>query len=191
MTWICTSINTRLPLGQSSSMFEVYLDKLDKDLQNLQDMATYINVQNQKGKKGTNSSLGIWNISIKMLSSTQRYLLAYLDLSKRGCDIHRLVICTTQICWHRDNRSIALFSKDWNRPMQNIAHRARTLNQWFENQQSKKFKDVLLSGKVVTDHNPGTRCLRIDIWQCVQISTPNRRVAQLLTVSKIQTTQRW
>ena len=73
--------------------------------------------------------------------------------------------------------------------MKNIAHRARTLNQWFENQQSKKFKDFLLSGKVMTDHNPGTRCLRIDIWQCVQIPTPNQRVAQLLAVSKIQTTQ--
>ena len=28
-------------------MFEVYLDKLDKDLQQLQQMATCINVQNQ------------------------------------------------------------------------------------------------------------------------------------------------
>ena len=28
-------------------MFEVYLDKLDNDLQHLQEMATYINVQNQ------------------------------------------------------------------------------------------------------------------------------------------------
>ena len=36
--------------------------------------------------------------------------------------------------------------------MQKIVRRARTLNQWFENQQSKKFKDVLLSGKVLTDH---------------------------------------
>ena len=30
--------------------------------------------------------------------------------------------------------------KNWNWPMQNIVRRARTLNQWFENQQSKKFK---------------------------------------------------
>ena len=47
MTWNCTSINTRWPSGPSSSMFEVYLDKLDKDLQHLQEMATYINGQNQ------------------------------------------------------------------------------------------------------------------------------------------------
>ena len=47
MTWTCTSINTRWSSDPSRSLFEVYLDKLDKDLQHLQlqEPGAYINVQ--------------------------------------------------------------------------------------------------------------------------------------------------
>ena len=47
MTWICTSINTRWSVDPSRSLFEVYLENLVKDLQQLQELEAYINVQNQ------------------------------------------------------------------------------------------------------------------------------------------------
>ena len=47
MTWFCTSINTRWSSDPSRSMFEIHLNTLDKDLQHLQELTAYINVQNQ------------------------------------------------------------------------------------------------------------------------------------------------